>query len=725
MARRPRAGDAAILREAKQRFERCVTWEADARTRAEQDVRFAEGDALNQWQWDSAVRKARGDRPCLTHNKVRQHNLQIVNDARQNKAQIKVTPTGGRATYEAAQVFSGIIRRIEYQSKAIDAYSTAFFHQVQSGIGYVRVVTDYVDEESFDQDIFIRRVPDPNSIYIDPDAKDYDKADMNFAFVFADIPRDLFEAEHGPNEAPAPAALDNTDGWNDRDHIREAEYWRKNEENDELHLLSDGNVVRESELPDGDEGELIRAAIVKSRKIAEPLVECFKIRGDKIIERSEWPGRYIPIVPAIGEETVIDKQLDRKGHTRSQIDAQRIYNYWASAAVEQVALQTKAPFIARADAVEGAYKQQWENANVVNRSVLIYNGIDDQGNPIPPPQREQPPVMAPAYVQGLQMAREDLMAVTGQYQAELGMPSNERSGVAIQQRQRQGDNATYHFIDNQAKMIRQVGRILLDLIPKIYDTDRVMKIMAEDGTESDVAMVLTSPEAHQYVQQQQDGSIQALPPPAAKAAYEDVSQPDPRVIFNPNVGRYDVEADVGPAFGTRRQEAFNAFSQILAQNQAAFPIVGDFWAASADFPGADELADRLKRGLPPQYKPGPGPEVQQMAQQMQQMHQSAQEFLQKADQEIIQLKQKVREQALALADKRVDHVLEDYKAETDRLKAVGSVDPELVKLIARQLWEDMRQTDIMPHLQRHAEFEQSLQPEPEPQQGNGNGQMVQ
>ena len=217
-------------------------------------------------------------------------------------------------------------------------------------------------------------------------------------------------------------------------------------------------MVRDDEIPD-ELRDQVKPLIVKSRDIAEPKIEWFKLAGDRVIDREEWLGKYIPIVPFIGEETVIAGEMDRKGHTRSQIDAQRIYNYWASAAVEQVALQTKSPYVARADAIEGR-EEQWATANVKNWSVLVYNSLDEQGNPIQRPEREPPPQMAQAYIQGMQIARQDLMSVTGQYQAELGMPSNERSGIAIQQRQRQGDTATYHYIDNQAKGIRQIGRIL-------------------------------------------------------------------------------------------------------------------------------------------------------------------------------------------------------------------------------------------------------------------------
>jgi len=724
---RPKAGDAAILREAKERFERCKVWETDWRERALFDTKFANGDALNLWQWDTNVRSERGSRPTLSYNQVRQHNLQVINDARQNKAQIKVTPTGGRASYEAAQVFSGIIRRIEYVSKAVDAYSTATYHQVESGIGYVRVETDYVDEKSFELDLFIRRVADPRTVYMDPDAKMYDKSDANFAFVFEDIPRDRYEEEFGEEDNPAPTtALDHSDGWNDKDHVRVAEYWRRNVNNATIHRLSDGTVVRDDEIPD-DLREQVEGMITKSREVAEPEIEWFKLAGDKVIDREEWPGRYIPIVPFIGEETVIDGQMDRKGHTRSQIDAQRIYNYWASAAVEQVALQTKTPYVARADAIEGRL-EQWASANLKNWSVLVYNGVDEHGNPIPPPAREHPPEMAQAYIQGMTIARQDLMSVTGQYQAELGMPSNERSGIAIQQRQRQGDTATYHYIDNQAKAIRQVGRILIDLIPKVYDTARIVKIMAEDGSDSDVAVVPNAQAAHQHVQPQQqpDGSVAAVPlsPEQAKQAQEDPNQPDPKIIFNPTIGEYDVEADVGPAYGTQRQEAANAFSQIMQQNPQAFQVVGDFWAQNSDFPGADELADRLKRGLPPQYKSGIDPQVQQISQQAQQMHQQAQAFLAKADQEIIALKQENRELQLQLKDKSVSHVIDDYDAETRRLSAVGKIDPHSLQIIVRQMVEDMWQTKLEPMLHAHADIQGQLTQRMAPPQatnGAGNG----
>lgn len=709
--------DDAILKEARERFERCQRWESQARVNALADAKFEAGDSINMWQWDTEALANRAGRPCLTENKTRENNLLIVNDARQNKAQIKVTPTGGNATYEAAQIFSGIIRRIEYQSKAVDAYSTGIFHQVSAGIGYVRVVTDYADEDSFDQDIYIRRVPDPKTIYIDPDAKDYDKADMRFAFVFEDIDRDVYEDQHGKGDMPAGTTLDNSAGWNDQDHVRIAEYWRCGEQSDKLHRLRDGTVFRQSEIAPADFAK-IKPQIVVSREIAIPEVEWFKLCGDRIDERKTWAGKYIPIVPFIGEETIVDGIMDRKGHTRSQIDAQRMLNYWTSAAAEHVALQSKVPWITDIRAIEG-YEEYWNTANTKNWPYLPVHGKDpDTNDPIPEPKRPAPPEMPQAYIAGLAMAKDAMMFTTGQYQANLGAPSNETSGIAIQRRQRQGDTATYHYIDNAAKAIRQVGRICLDLIPHVYDVARVIKIMAEDGTDSDVHVDPNAPDAHQHVIDTPQGP-QPVQPGQANAASEDNNAPDPRVIFNPNVGTYSVSADVGPSYGTQRQEAANAFTQIMANNKDAFPIVGDFWAANNDFPGADKLAERLRRGLPAQYKSGPDPQVTQVQQQ-------AHELLGKADQEVSQLKQQVMQLTAALKDKGATTDNATYDAETRRLVAVAAADPTLAKMIYRSMASQILGMPAVPIMHEHeaadAANQQAIMPPNDPatpSQANG------
>ena len=696
----------AIVAEAKRRFKRCVDWESDWRQHARDDKRFANGDAYNRWQWDETVLTTRADRPCLTNNKTRQHLLQIANDQRQHKTEIRVNPTGGDATYEAGKVFSACIRRIEAQSKALDAYSTAGYDQIEIGMGYCRIVTEYVSEDSFDQDLFIRREPDPLSIYLDPDAKDYDKADMRFAFKFRDMARDEFKAEYGALDDVGTAPLDNRDEWDTKDHVRVAEYFRRLDRRDELHLMKDGSVVRNSDQEDGWKADN-KANIERSRDVARYEVEWFLIGGTKILERKEWPSRYIPIVPWIGEEIIVDGQMDRRGHTRALLDPQRMYNYATSAAAEFVGLQTKTPYIAAAEAIEGN-EEDWFNANKINKSVLVFNAWGEAGQQIPRPEREKPPVAAPAYLELMNTAKQEMMMVSGQYQENFGQPSNAQSGVAIQNRQREGDNATYHYIDNHAKGVRQCGRILLDMIPRIYDVQRVIKIMAEDGTQSDVTVDPNLPAAHVHTIPGLDGKPQQIDADQAKQHDNDPSAPDVTLIFNPTVGTYDVEADVGPAFATQRQEAVNAMTQIIQAAPKVMDVAGDLLAKSYDWPGADELAERLKRMIPPQALGGPSPEIAQLQQQMAQMKQEA-------EHRIVMLQTQINDQGTKLSNQSQDKELDEFKAQTDRLKVVATMDPDTAKLMVRQMYEQAIGGSLVPLLVHGASVDAAVQQIAQPQ----------
>lgn len=579
-------------------------------------------------------------------------------------------------------MLEGMARHIEYISDAQSAYSTATRHQVQSGLGYWRVTTDYAGPDTFEQEIYVRRIKNPLSVYVDPDFQHADGSDMRFAFVFADMPRDEFEARY-PDDDPHATALDNMDGWfegwTSEDHVRVAEYFRRTETHDKLIVLKDPEtgeerIFRKSKVPDELKAilsDLLDDPSAIQRDVTDFKVEWFKIAGHKIIERREWPGVFIPIVRVPGSETVIDGELDRKGHVRNLKDPQRMLNYNASGQCETVALQTKTPWKGPMAAFEG-FETFWQSANTENYSWLPYNHIDDDGKPIPAPQRTDPPQASQAFQMGMQTAEQHMMMASGQYQADFGAPGNERSGKAIEQRQRQGATATYHFIDHLAMAIRFTGKIILDLIPKIYDTQRVIKIMAEDGSVSDVTL---DPKAAQaYLEHQQKNADTAK-----------------QVIFNPNIGRYDVTSDVGPDYASRRQEAFNALSQIASANSELMGVIGDLLFKSADFEYAEEIAQRLERMVPAQAK-GEGPDPQVLA--LQQQLNSQGELLNT-------LSRKLQEKEMALKDKQAriaegaeQKLIDVYKAETERLGALKealAADPEgvleLVRTVINQALE--------------------------------------
>ena len=665
--------DEALVEEAHKEFKACEDREAFTRPLWKADLRFANGDPENGFQWEEQLRKSRelDKRPCLTTNKVKQHNRQITNDARQNKPTIRVYPVDSGADKKTAEIFNGIIRHIEANSSADTAYDIASEFAVDAGLGYWRVTTDYAADDSFDQEIFIKAIPNPLLVYLGRHTEP-DGSDAKRAFVFEDMPKAEFEVKY-PDCDPIGWPTDAGTDWLTKDTIRVAEYFKIVEEHDTLCAGPDGQTFKLSEIEDTAAQKAIKAdETIQKRKVAVKRCKWFLIAGDQIIDRRDWLGKYIPIVRVIGEEVEIDGKIDRKGHTRALKDAQRMYNYWSSAGVEYGALQGKQPYLAPAEAVAG-YEKFWNNLNTTNLPYVPWNSYDQEGRAIPMPQRQMPPVTAPMYMEGMRVASEEMKMASGQYDAAMGEQSNETSGRAIMARQHESDNATFHFIDNVARAIRYTGRILVDLIPKVYDTARVVRILGEDGTD-DVAHI--DPKAPAAMQQQKDmsGAI--------------------KEIYNPSVGRYDVTVAVGPSYGTKRQEAFQALTEISARNPQLMQVAGDLVMKAADFPMADQIAERLEKTLPPglmDTKDGEQPippqaqtQIQQQAQQIEAMGEALNnasqmvddlEAKQKSDDDKIrteQMKAQVDAARLELEARKL--AIEEFRAETERQKVMADIE---------------------------------------------------
>lgn len=669
-----------VISEATKNFKRCLDWESESHKWWREDTRFANGDARNGHQWPDKIYQERDgdDRPCLTINKVRLHNRIIINEAMQNKSSIKIRPTGGEATYESSQVMQAIIRRIEYISKADIAYRTAIKHQVEGGFGYVTLTTDYVNDNSFDQDIYIKRVRDPLMIYLDPDSVDPDGLDANFGFEFAVVSRSKFFRKWPKwKNKLGKTTLGNDQTTIDEDHVQQVMYYRRNGEKDELVSYtepSSGEQVtvfrseQEKELIDPI-CEQIRDGELDGniRDVINQTVEWFLIAGDEIIDEGEWPGQYIPIVRLVGEEIIIDGKLDRKGMTRALIDQQRMLNYNASGQVEFGALQNKAPYVGPARAFEG--QEQWKDANRKNYAFLQYNDVDDEApeglQEISKPERQQPPQTSPVYAEGMLDAEKQMMMASGQYQAQMGENENAKSGKAINERQRQGDTATYHFIEHQGDMYRNLGTQLLDLIPKIYDTPRTLHVLGEDGTKRWIKINPQSQDALKELKKEDDEAAQ----------FE----------MNPSIGEYDCMADVGPNYATQRQEAWNAITLILQQNAELAGIIGDLLFKNGDFPGADEIMERMKKEIAatkPYLFNDDDPALMGLQQKLQQLTALNGELV-----------QKVAEMQLKLKGREEKRDIDLYNAETQRVVGLGNTVKDLghdvLKGAIRQVMSEM------------------------------------
>jgi hypothetical protein len=623
--------DDEIIREAREAFERAADFEAENRREALDDLRFAR---LGE-QWPERIRRERelDGRPCLTINRLPAFIRQVVNDARQNKPGMIVHPVDSAADPATAEVLNGLIRHIEQSSDAEVAYDTALDFAVTGGFGYFRINTRYACDDTFDQDLVVERVANPFSIYGDPDAAAADSSDWNCAFVVDTMPKAAFEARWKGAEAvdwSADAYASLTNPWLDGEQVMVAEHWRREPVSRQIVALSDGHVVEIAtyEKQKAMFDALGVSVVGRPRSIASHKVVQRILTGAEVLETVEWAGRYIPIVPVYGEEIHIDGRRRLRSLVRDAKDPQRMFNYWRTTSTELVALAPKTPFIGRKGAFE-TDSAKWATANTQTHAYIEYDGPEA-------PQRQVfagPPAGA---VQEALNASDDMKAIMGLYDASLGARSNETSGRAILMRQREGDLSTFHYIDNLNRALRHAGRVLLDLIPAVYSTSRVIRVLGQDGKAASVAIGpggATSPGAGEL------GAVEK--------------------IYDLTLGKYDVTVQAGPSFTSRREEAANQMIELIRAYPAAAPVIGDLLAKNLDWPGADEVAERLAALLPPQAKGG-DPQAQAAQAQMGQLAQA----LAAARAEIAALRQDRSHAARKLE-------IDAFEAETNRLKAMG------------------------------------------------------
>lgn len=572
--------DQDILKEARERYQQGLEGDRDNRDRDLEDRRFYKGE---QWTRDD-IRK-RGSRPTLTVNRLPQFVKQITGEMRQNKPAIRVLPVDDQSDPKLAEVYSAIIRHIESQSDAHRIYAKTGEQSVIGGLGWFRILTDYASDKSFDQEIFIRHIRNPLSVVVDPGAVELTRCDMNFAFVSEMLTEEQFRKQYPKgNLSGWPTDEDSYTHWRADNRIRVAEYWIREEYERELFLLSDGSTRYGDEAVDPN--AMLGLEVIDRRKVKAKRVKCHKMTGTEILETYEWTGSYIPLVPVIGEEVEVGDEVYRHGLIHHSKDAQRSYNFARSAMVEHVASQPKAPWLVTADMVKN-HMDHWKEANTGNPTVLPFD--PDPKAPGMRPERSQPPTFAAAWYQEAQVADGDMKATTGIYDASLGKQSNETSGRAIMARDQQGETGSFVYVDNLSAAIRQAGIILLEIIPKIYTGERVIRIMGEDGGIEGYARINTM---------LPDGSV-----------FNDIS-----------VGQFDLEVTTGPAFATKRMEAADRMMSLVQSVPAIGQVGADMIVKALDMPYGDKLADRLAIALVP---PGMDPDVDKKRMEAQKRMQEA------------------------------------------------------------------------------------------------------
>lgn len=655
--------DAELVSVMRKRLTIAISAFSTSRQAELNDLKFLAGNSDNNWQWPDDVLATRSSmqgqsinaRPTLTINKLTQHVNQVTNDQRQNRPAGKVIPVDDQGDVEVADILNGMVRHIEYISDADVAYDTACQNQVTYGEGYIRILTDYCDADSFDQDLKIGRVRNSFSVYMDPMIQDPCGADAQWCLITEDVTKEEYE-RRWPDATPISSIESLSVGdaelaqWISEDTIRIAEYFYIKVDVKTLNLYP-GNVTAFEGTPDDKMLKKNFGKPLRSRRAEVKKVMWVKSNGYDILEENEWVGKHIPVIRVIGNEFEVDGEIHISGLVRNAKDAQRMYNYWTSQEAEMLALAPKAPFIGYAGQFEG-YEEQWATANVSNRPYLEVNpeATDGLGGVLPLPQRQMPPQAQIGLIQAKAAAGEDIKGTTGQYNASIGEGGNERSAKAIVARQKEGDTGTYHYVDNLARAVRYVVRQLIDCIPKIYDTQRIARIIGEDG---ETKMVALDPEQPEPVRE-----------------ITDPENPDIVIkkIYNPGVGKYDVCVTTGPGYATKRIEALEAMGQLLQGNPELWKIAGDLFVKNMDWPGAQEMAKRFARSIDPQLlgdtddspqMQAAKQQMQAMAQEMEQMHQMLQNVSKSMEAQDIEIQ-------------KFEANIKAYDAETKRITATAA-----------------------------------------------------
>ena len=619
--------------------------DADTMNRQEglEDLKFVNGD-----QWPVELQNSRNleSRPVLTINKLDGYCRQVTNQQRQQRPRIKVHATNNEADVKTADVIEGMCRHIEVNSNADNAYDTGFDHAVRMGWGFWRVTTNYVKEDSFDQEIYIDAIPNPFTVYFDPNSERVDGSDAERCLITTMMSKAKFRKLYPDNDDGTSFTQrgtgDSQSEWITKEDIRIAEYFYVKRESATLYQLSDGT----SKFAEGkDFRARLEAAgiqIIGERKSFKRTIKWKKLTAVEVIEERDWPGTYIPVVPVYGRHVVIGDKRHKFGMVRHAKDAQRMYNFWQTTITESVALAPKAKWI-MAEGQDEGHESEWAAANVKSFPLLRYKQTDIDGNTAPPPQRLQPEPPPSGVMAAAAGINTDIATLMGIYDPSQQMPGN-ISGKALNGQQQQVDLTNFDFYDNLTKSIAQTGKIILDLIPHIYDSQRVMRIIGADG----------KPDLVNINQPSQDD----------QGVY--------KVMHDMTVGQYDVVMDTGPGFNSKRQAAVDAMMPLVNGNPELFKVAGDLVFRNMDFPGAEVIADRLaasnpmsqiddKSPVPPQVQmqlKANQAQMQQMQEQMQQM-----QMVIKQRQDIEQVRQDAETKRTLIKETNRAHGLELTNAE--------------------------------------------------------------
>jgi hypothetical protein len=693
-----------LVKIALQQWQMCSDAEADWRKKAKRDFQFRIGGNENHWDPLILADRIALRKPVITINRTPQFVNLVMNEMRQQRPAIVINPVGSGADVDTAEMLQGTCRHIENQSNAEVCYDTGGEAMLTGGKGYWTVETDYTPGvDTFEQEIFIKPIRNPFRVYTDPSCQEPDESDADFKFVIYDHKRSEFQRNYPDAQVSSEEAFnsigDNAKEWVTKDGIRVAKYYYRVEDQREIAELSNGKAVNLKDVPKGEDGEYLThdmmgnplPTVKRTRKITTKKVKIAVITALDVLEEKEWPGSIIPVIADIGNDIELDEHREISGIIRNCIGAQLLYNFSVTQLAEGLISAPKHTWTVAEGQTEG-HEKDFELASRGNIAVLTYKAKAVDGVMVPAPalNNYEPPVQA--LVLAIRQADNDLKATSAIYDASLGQRGPDESGKAILARQKQSDISNLNYTDNHSRAIKLTGKVLLEIIPHVYDTPRIQRILNPDGTVQHVGfynsakdhfqpwLAQVKQQQAQQAQPQQPGNVIPFPSQqndqaaTQQAVMQALNQhPDNqklgiavKKVYDIGVGRYDVNVDVGPSYQSKRQESVAAIMALIASYPAIMPLAGDLLIGQMDWPMARELAERLRKQLPPNLidNPDQDPEIalqqaqQQLIQGQQQLAVVGQQLI--AAQDVIK-QERVKYQAQIIL-KRMDIEQRNFEA---------------------------------------------------------------
>jgi hypothetical protein len=424
----------------------------------------------------------------------------------------------------------------------------------------------YARNDVFDQNIEIDPIEDALSVVWDRFSQDPTGRDARRVFVDDKLSTKEFKRKW-PGIDPSDLGREESgelmvEGWLDTDSVKVTEYWRLIERQRLLVMFEDGSVrpIEKDRLEEYVEkhGPPVRTRVAPVTYAQMHLVTGFAILSGPY----EYMLSRVPIIRMSGRVVNVGGRRVRFGLVRFMKDSVRLKNFWRSVAAEQLGYAPKAQWIAPQSAVEGR-EDLFRKAHLSRDPLIVYN--DDASAP---PVRLDPPIPQAALLNEAQVNAQDMKDVTGIHDASLGIKSNEVSGRAIQARQREGDVASITYYDNGNAAILEAGDVVNQLISQIYDGTRILRVIGEDES----------------------------------IKFQRVNDPNDPNSPDLSIGNYDVALTSGTSYTTRRVEAAQAMMEAIQVWPQLIQVAGDIIAKAQDWPGADKLAERLKKTIPPELR---------------------------------------------------------------------------------------------------------------------------